>query len=86
MRITTAMLEKQIETTKIVTGRSDLRPEYNREKGGWQLLGKSPDGTESIMYGIDRGGSTRDFYNQLYGFCQGYIAASKFTLKTKGIV
>lgn len=35
MRITTAMLEKQIETTKIVTGRSDLRPEYNRGKGGW---------------------------------------------------
>lgn len=32
MRITTAMLKKQIETTKIVTGRSDLRPEYNREK------------------------------------------------------
>ena len=86
MRITTAMLEKQIETTKIVTGRSDLRPEYNREKGGWQLLGKSPDGTEIIMYGIDHGGNTLDFYNQLYGFCQGYIAASKFTLNTKGIV
>lgn len=73
MRITTAMLQKQIEVIKRIMGRNDLHPEYDRDSGGWTLIGELPDGSKGTVFNMGTGCNTSEFYNRLYGFCQGVL-------------
>ena len=73
MRITTAVLQKQIEAIKKVMGRNDLHPEFDRSAGGWKLMGELPDGSKGVVFNMGVGCNTTDFYNRLYGFYQGLL-------------
>lgn len=72
------MLQKQIEAIKSITGRSDLRPEYDRSSGGWKLIGELSNGSKSMVFNMGPGCNTSDFYNRLYGFYQGLLIIKNF--------
>lgn len=77
------MVEKQTDIVRDVTGRNDLRSVYDRADGGWKLVGELPDGSQGSVYGLGKGCNTTDFYNRLYGLCQGFIATMTLSLTHK---
>lgn len=77
MRATTAMVERQLEVVRQVTGRKNLRCVFDRKEGGWRIEDIYPDGRYNTVFGFGRGHDTNSFYHLLLGFASGVTTAKE---------